>query len=115
MTNLWTETVAKLIYNEKTFEDVIAIYGNDFQITKDNFEKVAKKTNYYSGYGSPAVATDLTILGKGFIMKREEYDGAENWEYIVLPDLSSLNKKTVNIKALATDGIGWKKLKELNE
>lgn len=48
-------------------------------------------------------------------MKREEYDGAENWEYIVLPDLSSLNKKTVNIKALATDGIGWKELKELND
>ena len=48
-------------------------------------------------------------------MKREEYDGAENWEYIVFPDLSELSKKTVNIKALATDGIGWKKLKELND
>lgn len=115
MTNLWEETIDVLKEWGSTFEDVIAIYGKDFKITKENFKEVAQKTEYYAGYGSPAVAMDLTILGKNFIMKREEYDGAENWEYIVLPDLSSLNKKTVNIKALATDGIGWKELKELND
>lgn len=115
MTNLWQETIEVLKEWGSTFEDVIAIYGNDFKITKENFKEVAQKTEYYAGYGSPKVAIDLTILGKNFIMKREEYDGAENWQYIVFPDLSGLNKKIVNIKALATDGVGWKELKELNE
>ena len=114
MTNLWQETIEVLEEYRSTFEDVIAIYGDDFQITKENFKEVAQKTEYDSGYGAQKVAKDLKILGTDFIMVREEYDGAENWQYIVIPDISSLNKKILNVKALVTDRIGWEKLKEIN-
>lgn len=114
MTNLWQETIEVLKAWENTFDDVIAIYGDDFQISKENFKEVAQKTDYDSGYGAPKIATDLTILGTNFIMAREDYDGAENWQYIVIPDISRLNKKILNVKALATDRIGWEKLKEIN-
>lgn len=115
MTNLWKETIDVLKEWGSTFEDVIAIYGNDFKITKENFKEVAQKTEYYSGYGAPKVAIDLKILGRNFIMIREEYDGAENWQYICIPDISSFNNETLNIKKLATDEIGWETLKELND
>lgn len=91
--NLWEETIDKLQRSGYTFNNVIAIYGEDFLITKENFEEVAKKTDYYDGYGAQKVAKDLTILGTNFIMKREEYDGSEWWELIWIPDISSLNKK----------------------
>lgn len=115
MTNLWEETINKLKDLGNTFDDVLAIYGNDFQITKENFKEVAQQTNYYDGYGAPEIATDLTILGKDFIMTRGDYDGLEWWEYIVIPDISSLNKKILTIKALKTSRIGWEDLKEINE
>lgn len=57
------------------------IQGNDFKITKENFEKVAKKTNYDSGYGSVNVATDLVVVGKNWWLERGEYDGSEWWDY----------------------------------
>lgn len=50
--NLWEETIEKLQRNGYTFDDVIAIYGEDFQITKENFEEVAKETDYYDGFGA---------------------------------------------------------------
>ena len=39
MANLWEETIGVLANNNKSFDDVIAICGNDFQITKEDFEK----------------------------------------------------------------------------
>ena len=51
MINLWEETIEVLEKYNKTWKDVQSIYGEDFQITKDNFEKVAKETDYDNGYG----------------------------------------------------------------
>ena len=82
--NLWDETVEKLQENGFTFDDVLFIYGEDFQISKEDFEKVAKTTVYYDGYGSQEIASDLTLLGNDFVMFREEYDGAEWWRIIFI-------------------------------
>ena len=112
--NLWEETIEKLQRNGYTFDDVIAIYGEDFQITKENFEEVAKETDYYDGFGAQKVAADLTILGTNFIMKREEYDGSEWWNLIYIPDISSLNKKVKKVSMLATPRIGWETLNVMN-
>lgn len=80
--NLWKETVEVLERNSKSFDDVLAIYGDDFQISKENFKEVAMKTEYDSGYGTTEVAIDLKIIGKDFIMLREDYDGSEWWNFI---------------------------------
>ncbi|AQP41493.1 prophage Pi3 protein [Streptococcus gallolyticus] len=85
MTNLWEETLRKLATYEKTFKDVKYIQGLDFAITKENFEQVAKKTTYDSGYGKSEVAEDLVIVGDGWWLERNEYDGAEWWEYKETP------------------------------
>ena len=43
MRNLWQETNEKLTENSKSFNDVVAICGNDFQITKKEFENDRNK------------------------------------------------------------------------
>ncbi len=72
MANLWKETIEKLESNGKAFEDVIAIYGDDFLITKENFEEVARKTDYYAGYGRQEIASDLKILLTDYVKKNNE-------------------------------------------
>lgn len=52
MTNLWEETIEILSDYDKTFDDVLFIQGDDFEITKDNFETVAKHTDYNNGFGA---------------------------------------------------------------
>lgn len=82
MVNLWEETIEVLEEHGRTWEDVQIIYGEDFQITKDNFENVAKITRYDNGYGSQKIASDLVMIGRGFVMSRNEYDGAECWNFL---------------------------------
>lgn len=110
MKNLWKETIGVLEKHNLSFDDVVAIYGNDFQITKENFEEVAKKTNYDSGYGSQEVASDLKILGNNFIMTREEYDGSEWWN---INFTNGIPKEVKHITKLH-GGMSWSTLKEIN-
>nr|DAE98628.1 MAG TPA: hypothetical protein [Caudoviricetes sp.] len=63
MINLWEETIEFLEEKGKTFDDVLYIQGEDFKVTKENFESVAKKTDYDSGFGAQHVATDLVLVG----------------------------------------------------
>lgn len=81
MTNLWEETLRELATYGKRFKDVKYIQGSDFGITKENFEQVAKKSDYYSGFGGAEVAEDLVIVGDSWWLERHEYDGSEWWEY----------------------------------
>ena len=110
MINLWEETIKVLEGYDRTWEDVQIIYGEDFQITKDNFENVAKITEYDNGYGSQKIASDLVIIGNGFVMSRDEYDGAECWHY--LHTGFDIPKEFKEITALR--GNGWETLKQTN-
>lgn len=110
MTNLWDETLEKLSEHGKTFEDVRYIQGADFKITKENFEQVAKQSDYYTGYGAAKVAEDLVLVGKGWWLERYEYDGAESWHFKEAP--KQINE-TKEVKRLA--GGRWNTLGELND
>lgn len=110
MTNLWEETLRELATYGKTFKDVKYIQGSDFAITKENFEQVAKKSEYYSGFGTAKVAEDLVIVGDVWWLERHEYDGSECWEYKETPKQINEVKE---VSCLA-DGV-WNTLAELNE
>ena len=83
---------------------------HDFAITKENFEQVAKKSEYYSGFGTAKVAEDLVIVGDDWWLERHEYDGSEWWEYKETPKQINEVKE---VSCLA-DGV-WNTLAELNE
>lgn len=110
MVNLWEETIKKLANHGKSFTDVKYIQGSDFGITKENFEQVAKKSEYYSGFGTAKVAEDLVIVGDDWWLERHEYDGSEWWEYKETPKQINEVKE---VSCLA-DGV-WNTLAELNE
>ncbi|HFU4486920.1 TPA: hypothetical protein ACGPAZ_001099 [Streptococcus suis] len=109
MRNLWEETMEVLKDHGKTFDGVRFIQGNDFKITKENFENVAKKTNYDSWYGSANVATDLVVVGKNWWLERGEYDGAEWLNYKESP------KQVNEVREISQlSGRLWPTLEDLN-
>lgn len=110
MTNLWEETLKELYNYGRTFNDVLFIQGDDFEISKDNFEEVAKKTNYDDGYGAQHVAKDLVLVGEGWWIERYEYDGAEWWTFKSIPE------KKKYMKSITKLGVGmWDTLDEMNK
>lgn len=120
--NLWVETIETLRINGKEWKDVLKVGTKEGYISKELFEKLAKETDYYDGFGACEIAEDLIIEGKGFRMIRGEYDGSEWWKYIRL-DFIIGNKKLKDIKVLSIDKsnevfdnnyVGWQSLKELN-
>lgn len=110
MSNLWEETIEFLKENNKTFEDVLFIQGEDFKVTKENFEIVAKKTDYDSGFGAQHVATDLVLVGDDWWIERAEYDGSEWWEFKSIPVRKQYTKNITNLHK----GM-WDTLCEINE
>ena len=116
MQNLLKETKLVLKENGKTIKDIVAVQGNDFGISVEDFLKLAD-TEYNAGYGSSKVAEDLIIIGNGFWLERAEYDGSEWWEYKefpkILENIASVNALTVN-QCNFYKFVGWKTLKKLN-
>lgn len=117
---LWYETIDILKENGKTFDDVVAVCGKQFQITKEEFRKYSN-TIYDDGYGAPEVAEDLLVIGKDFWLERHEYDGSEWWEFKQMPKYEKL--PFVKITALTVEqahknGIncscGWETLSSIN-
>lgn len=108
--NLLDETVEFLEKYGKTLDDVLYIQGDDFEITRKNFETVAKDTEYDSGYGAQHVPKDLVLVGEDWWIERFEYDGAEGWRFKETP--TRINE-TKEVKRLA--GGMWNTLGELND
>lgn len=119
MINLWDETIKILEVHKKTFDNVVAICGNDFQITKEDFIKYSN-TDYDAGYGAPEVAEDLIIIGDDFWLERHEYDGSEWWEFKRMPKYEDLPFKHITAltveQARANNVVccGWETLDSLN-
>ena len=119
--NLWKETIEILKRYEKTFDDVLTICGNEFQITKDDFKKYAD-TEYNAAYGAPKVAEDLRVIGVDFWLERHEYDGSEWWAFKEIPNYKELPFKAITALTvqqcnhnIGKSFCGWKTLSELNE
>lgn len=115
MANLLKETLALLEYFDMSFADIKYICGNDFQITKDDFVKLAN-IEYDSGYGAQIVAEDLKLIGKNFWFERTEYDGAESWEFKKIPSCENLPIKKIEslMCGYKNKRIGWHTLSEIN-
>ena len=118
--NLWKETLDVLTEHGKTFDDVVAIRGHLFRITKDDFRRYAN-AEYYEGFGAQEVAPDLLVIGTDFWLERHEYDGSEWWEFKEMPKYDSY--PIYPIKALMRNQrqnddcgyiCGWQTLEELN-
>ena len=112
--NLRKETIAVLKEHGKKWSDVVGVCGNDFQITKEQFLELADK-RYDSGYGGNEVALDLKVVGKDFWLERNEYDGAEWWEYKEIPNLSALPIKKVDRIIRDADHYWAEYISELNK
>lgn len=88
MTNLWDETMRKLANHDLDFDkDVIQVQTADGYIAKELFKMMAMAINYDSGYGSAEIREDLVIMGDGWWLERNEYDGSEWWVYCTPPTL----------------------------
>jgi hypothetical protein len=116
--NLFEET--KKALQEKgnhTFDDIASIQAGDIRISVDHFIKLAKDTNYDSGYGSQIVADDLMIIMKdGSRYERGEYDGAEWWEFVPIIKPLDTPCQDDSIKTLmgTKPGQWWSSLEQLN-
>lgn len=112
MDNLWNETIRVLNDNKLSWDDVLYVACSDFLITKENFEEIAKVTNYDDGFGGTDVAEDLVIIGDNWWLSREEYDGSEWWRYNEKPDVSNFD--TIKISKLAKHWRGDQGLQLMN-
>jgi hypothetical protein len=94
MTNLLSETTAKLESIGKAPEDIVHIGNQVYSCTWDEFTQLAD-FDYDSGFGSPEVASDLVILfDDNSWLERGEYDGSEWWRYVKAPPIPS-NPKSI--------------------
>lgn len=79
--NLLEETIRVMASDEKAPGDVAWVGTDDVWFTWAEFAAVADKT-YSAGFGSQEVAADLKVcFSDGSWLARDEYDGAEGWEY----------------------------------
>lgn len=109
--NLLKETEQKLSDMGKAWTDVEWIGGKDFTISVENFKEIAKATDYDSGYGSQAIARDLVIVGNGWWLEREEYDGSEWWTFMTQPTRPRTEK---TVKSLGNNETMWETLETIN-
>lgn len=109
LVNFWRETIRVLELHNKTWNDVEFICDSDANISKSNFENVAKNTNYDNGFGGQRIASDLMIVGSDWWLERHEYDGSEWWEFKKAPKRFDNTKNVVRF-----DGGCWNTLSEIN-
>lgn len=99
MVNLWEETIGVLKDYSLTWDDVDAVIleGDNTLISKENFEEVARRTNYSAGYGAVEIRSDLVIVGWNWWLERAEYDGSEWWELKTKPFIPNDTKEITSL------------------
>lgn len=94
--NLYQETIDKLECNNKTIKDVKYVkYNGDWYTTIDQFLEVAKDIYYEKGYGCVYINETIIIVGFNWWLERNEYDGAEWWEYKEMPHRENATLKDI--------------------
>lgn len=108
ISNLWEETITELNNYSVPWDDVTHIYacdryGNNYEITKDNFEEVAKRTNYEKHFYPENITIDssIVIVGKNFYMERIDFSYGDMWMFRYIPDYPDC--PTVHIDSLLFD------------
>lgn len=112
MANLFEETFEVMEDYGKTIKDIAWVGSYDVEIPLEKFLLIANK-EYDNGYGCQEVAVDLLVVfNDGSWLERGEYDGAESWEYRVLPERpSELMENPVTV----IDERGYYSLNEMNK
>lgn len=89
LTNLLNETMEILKQNGREKQEIIAVADSFTHkyIPWDEFEWIARNTDYDNGYGREEINANLIILGQDWWLERYIYDGAEWWEYKEIPKL----------------------------
>jgi hypothetical protein len=88
MTNLLEETLDDLKEHKLQQKNIVWVGSRDgkYVVSWSAFKTIAKNTEYYAGYGSQEIASDLVIVFRdGSWLERYEYDGSEGWEYKIQP------------------------------
>lgn len=120
--NLYEETIKCLKEHGKSLDDVVAVCGDEFQITKEGFVEYSK-VQYDDGYGASEVAIDLLVIGIDFWLERHEYDGSEWWEFKQMPTrykqlpfkpITALTIDQAHRNGVARSSCGWETLADLN-
>jgi len=98
-------------------EDIIFIgaLDSEYRCTWDEFCVLADQY-YHAGFGAQKVAKDLVIVFKnGRGMWREEYDGAEGWEYTPVFKIPEGSSKKIESLFVGRDVVGWQSLKAIHK
>ena len=113
--NFKDETLDTLLENQKTWNDVKFIQGNNFSVSNNKDELLELMNfDYDNDYGAPKIAQDLKIVGDNWWLERAEYDGSEWWDYKETPKQNA-NAKTIKRFQIKEDQIGWVSLEDVNE
>ena len=114
--NLLNETVKALAEHNKTLKDVLAIQGNSFGMSIEDFIDLSD-TEYDSGFGGALVADDLVIIGDNWWLERAEYDGSEWWEYKEKPKILPIRDDLYALTILQSHDkklLYWQSLASIN-
>ena len=82
MRNLLLETINILEKHGHTLEDIKFFTNGEYDVSVKEFEELACNFNYEEGFGTNYINDKLIGVGAGFVLIREEYDGAEWWRYV---------------------------------
>jgi len=90
--NLLKETIETLELYDKSPKDVRWVGTEDgkYAISWEEFEKIAKDVEYYSGYGLQEIPDNLVVVGDDWWLERAEYDGSEWWEFKTMPKIKEV-------------------------
>lgn len=104
MDDFMQETIDVLGQNGKTLDDVVAFGSTRGYITRDQFVELATGLTYNSGFGGQEVAKDLVIVGDGWWLERDEYDGSEWWSFKTTPDVPDRHLHPTSLYGVHDDG-----------
>lgn len=110
--NLLEETSRVLAIHGLTTNDIVWAGTRDTLIPLEDFIRLAD-VEYDQGYGTQEVAKDLLIVGNNWWLERNEYDGAEGWEYKAMP-LRPKDLLRPESLVVTPEQIGWLTLAEIN-
>ena len=95
--NLLKETIDILREYNKSLDDVKWFGWSDGYIPLERIKKILN-VKYYSGFGVVEISPTLIICGEDWWLERNEYDGAEWWEYKEQPTKPKQQVTNFNIK-----------------
>lgn len=111
MENIVKETLEDIGDLGYTEEDIkwVGSYDGKYAMSWGEFKEKFKRLVYDCGYGGQEISKDLVVVGDDWWLEREEYDGAERWEYKKMPTLGERPKAFDKIT-----GQSWRTVEEHN-